>query len=459
MKNNRSLAVSTEIGELKKSNNILGFLEKEFPVSTLEKLEPENSRNRVFTPIKTLKTMVFTAVQEDKTLKNSVNQYYSIHQHHRREALKTIAQKVQAEKRNDQAIGKRKPGRPEKVNATIPKSLENDVSLNTAGFAKARKRVPLGMVNELFNASRIQNASNNYTHFYGYQVFMGDGTYVQLQDTEAITKAYPATPKSDEHNPYPQGLLEVITARGTGQLHSFKLANRKSSELPLFYDMLDDLPSNSILLLDDLYNCYEIIAKCKRKGIKLLVPAKRERSHEVVEVLGEGDEIIKIKTPKNRSKWTKVHEQPQDIFLRRIECVTPEGKNYVLHSTLLERTIKKEELQVLYLTRWDIEISIREIKTIMGVNILRAKTPDMALKELTVGLATYNLIRKVIYTSVKNLPFSPKADFIYKYYTLNEDILIDKKGRVYNRWSPGRKGTGGSDRQASVTEKATKQDL
>ena len=441
MKNNRSLAVSTEIAELKKSN-ILGFLEQEFPSSTLEDFEPVNIRNRVFTPVKTLKTMVFTAVQEDRSLKNSVSQYYSIHQHHRREALKAIEQKVEEQKSHDQPNVKRKPGRPEKVNTSLPKSLEKNVSLNTAGFAKARQRVPLAMVNELFNTSRIKDASNAYTHFHGHEVFMGDGTYVQLQDTKEITKEYPTTPNSGEYNPYPQGLLEVITSRGTGQLYGFKLANRKSSELPLFYDMIDDLPTNSLLLLDDLYNCYEIIAKCKRKGIALLMPAKRERSHEVIEVLGEGDEIIKIRAPKNRSKWAKEYEQTQELYLRRIECTTPEGKTYVLHTTLIEKTIKKDELQTLYLTRWDIEISIREIKTIMGINILRSKTPDMALKELTVTLATYNMIRKIIYASVKNLPFSPKRDFIYEYYTLNKDILIDKKGRVYNRWSPGRKGVG-----------------
>jgi IS4 transposase len=111
----------------------------------------------------------------------------------------------------------------------------------------------------------------------------------------------------------------------------------------------------------------------------------------------------------------------------------------------LDKKIKREEIQLLYLTRWDIEISIREVKTIMDVNILRSKTPDMALKELTVSLATYNLIRRIIYASTKDLPFSPKEDFIYQFYTLNQDILIDKKGRVYNRWSTGRRRTETTD--------------
>ena len=69
---------------------------------------------------------------------------------------------------------------------------------------------------------------------------------------------------------------------------------------------------------------------------------------------------------------------------------------------------------MLYLTRWDIEIGIREIKTIMDINILRSKTPEMALKELRVALATYNMIRKLIYANIKGLPFSPKGDFIQR---------------------------------------------
>jgi allantoicase len=112
----------------------------------------------------------------------------------------------------------------------------------------------------------------------------------------------------------------------------------------------------------------------------------------------------------------------------------------------LNKEIDKDEIQVLYLTRWDIEIGIRETKAIMDVNVLRSKTPDMALKELTVSLATYNLIRKIIYASIKDLPFSPKEDFIHEFYTNNTNVLIDKKGRIYNRWSTGRKRTEATDR-------------
>ena len=153
------------------------------------------------------------------------------------------------------------------------------------------------------------------------------------------------------------------------------------------------------------------------------------------------------------------NEKADTFLLRRICCKSPLGKEYVLYTTVLDRKIEKEEIQMLYLTRWDIEIGIREIKTIMDINILRSKTTEMALKELTVSLAAYNLIRKIIYASIKNLPFSPKEDFIQKFYTFNQDIFIDKTGRVYNRWSTGRRRTEAVDHKTITTKKKSKQEV
>jgi len=459
MKLNRSLAISSKIQECK-MGNIIGMLEKEFPSRVLDSpLGNSKGRNRIFTANNTLLTMVLTATQQDKTLKNSVDLYYMIHQLHKQQAIKELEELVEKEKESDRQSTEKKAGRPKKYAIQLPKSLEKDISLNTAAYSKARERLPLELTQELFAASRIEQAENDYTNWHGYRVMIGDGTYVQMQDTPSIRKDYEVKYKGKGCEGYPQGLLEVITERGTGQLHNFSLSNRHVSELSLFYEMIDQLPPKSLLLLDDLYNCFEIIAKCKRKGVELVVPAKRERNYELVEVLAEGDEIIQIKAPKTRSKWLQNNEKANTILLRRIQCKSPDGKEYVLHTTLLDKEIDKEEIQLLYLTRWDIEISIREIKTIMDINILRSKTPEMALKELTVSLATYNLIRKIIYASIKNLPFSPKEDFIYKYYTLNKNLFIDKKGRVYNRWSTGRRRTKSTHTQTGAAKTKTKQEI
>lgn len=458
MKLNRSLAISSKIQECK-MGNIIGLLEKEFPSSVMESSKDNiEGRSRVFTINNTLLTMVLTATQEDKSLKNSVDLYYLIHQQHKQQALEGLGQDAQKRKELD-GMSVKKPGRPRKYTVRLPKSLDKDISLNTAAYSKARGRLPIGLTQELFLASRIQHAENTYTHWHGLQVLIGDGTYVQMQDTKSIREDYEVKHNGVGSEGYPQGLLEAVIERGTGQVHCFKLSNRHVSELAQFYEMIDELPPKSVLLLDDLYNCFEIISKCKRKKIEIVVPAKRERNYELVETVAEGDEIIVIKTPKNRSKWLENNEKASKILLRRIICKSPEGKEYVLHTTILDKGIGRDEIQLLYLTRWDIEVGIREIKTVMDVNILRSKTPDMALKELTVSLATYNLIRKIIYASITDLHFSPKEDFIFKFYTANKSIHVDKKGRVYNRWSTGRRRTKTTNTKTNTSKKKSKQEI
>lgn len=458
MKLNRSLAISSKIQECK-AGDIIGMLSEEFPSAVLEdQLSSIDKRNRVFTANNTLLTMVLTSIQEDKTLKNSVDLYYVIHQQQQQIARQAMSEAIKEDKRLD-AQKQKKAGRPKQYALKLPKSLEKDISLNTAAYSKARGRLSQQVTRSLFEASRIEKAQTPYSLWHGYRVLIGDGTYLQMQDTPSIRKDYEVKHKGKGSEGYPQALLEAIIERGTGQVFDFKLANRHRSELALFYEMMDEVPAKSLLLLDDLYNCYEILAKAIRTGIEIVVPAKRKRNYESVEVLGEGDEIIRIKTPKNRAKWLEKNEPAGDLLLRRIRCKSPEGTEYFLHTTLLDKQITKHEIQDLYLSRWDIEISIREVKTIMDVNILRSKTPEMALKELTVSLATYNLIRRIIYTSIKDMPFSPKEDFIYQYYTVNKNILIDKKGRVYNRWGTGRRRVALSDSETSTTKTKTKQEV
>lgn len=452
MKPNRSLGISTSIQEFK-MGNIIGVLEKEFPSHILE--QTPGTRNRVFTQQGTLLTMVLTSVQQDKTLKNSVDLFYVIHQRQKQELKAAMEVEAKKQKAAEQRSTNKKAGRPRKYAVELPKSLEKDISLNTAAYSKARSRLPVGLTKKLFKASRLQEVENSYSHWNGYRVLIADGTYVQLQDSQSIRQEY----NEEGSEGFPKGLVEAIIDRGSGQIYDFRLSNRHVSELALFYEMIDELPPGSLLLLDDLYNCYEILAKCKRKGIELVMPAKRERNYDVVEVIEPGDELIRIKAPASRSKWLEKNEEAKPLLLRRIVCKSPEGKAYILNTTILDKPIKKQDFQILYLTRWDIEISIREVKTIMDINILRSKTPEMALKELTVALATYNLIRKIIYASLKDLPFSPKEGFIQRFYTLNKDILVDKKGRVYNRWSTGRRRTPGAGAKPSAPETKAQQEI
>ncbi len=49
-----------------------------------------------------------------------------------------------------------------------------------------------------------------------------------------------------------------------------------------------------------------------------------------------------------------------------------------------------------------------------------------------------NLVRKLIIQSTKGTIFFPKTDIIQEFFENNKDVFMDRKGRVYKRWSTGR---------------------
>ena len=80
---------------------------------------------------------------------------------------------------------------------------------------------------------------------------------------------------------------------------------------------------------------------------------------------------------------------PETITVREF---TVNGRVYV--TTLLNaKRYHKQELAMLYKERWKIELDFRSIKTNMGMEMLRCKTPDMVKKEITIHLLAYNIIR------------------------------------------------------------------
>jgi hypothetical protein len=50
-------------------------------------------------------------------------------------------------------------------------------------------------------------------------------------------------------------------------------------------------------------------------------------------------------------------------------------------------------LKALYGRRWHVELDVRHIKTTLGMETLRCRTPEMVRKELWVDLLAYTLIR------------------------------------------------------------------
>ena len=436
---NQSLEQSNQLRKFFRADYFQGMYSV-FPFEVIEQFDTSGTRDRIYSPENTILTMVYSSTQTDKTLQNSVNIFSKIHQNQSVRIINEAGAAIEREKMEDLKNVEVRRGPKKKYKVKVPKSKISEISVNTAGYSKARKRIEFELFQEIFNKTKENDSSTALWH--GKRTFITDGTYVQMQDTEELRKIYNVNHNDEEHkDSYPQGLIQAIIEQGSGFIHDYTLSDRHSSELSLIYQLIKSIPKDSLLLADDLYNCYAIFALARKQGFDLIVPGKRVKNYTVLKVLAKGDEIVEIQKNEHPKWLPKSEILPAKLLLRRLSFLSPDGvTTMVIYTTWMDKNIPASEIILKYFTRWDIEITIREIKTIMDVNVLRGKTDDIVKKELISAFIAYNLIKKVIMQSTEETAFSPEKDIIQEFFENNKDILIDRKGRVYNRWSPGRYG-------------------
>jgi DDE family transposase len=115
------------------------------------------------------------------------------------------------------------------------------------------------------------------------------------------------------------------------------------------------------------------------------------------------DHIVEWVKPK-RPSWMSVAEYealPATLRVRELRLkIGVAGfrvQELVLVTTLLDpNAYTAEDLGALFRQRWNIELDLRSIKSVMQMDVLRCKTPEMVRKEMWVHLLGYHLVRKLM---------------------------------------------------------------
>jgi hypothetical protein len=424
---NDSLTLSCRIQELMRKD-ILQFMEPLFPKDVVKAYELENGdkkkRDRVYTGENTLMTMIVTAVMDDKSLQNSVGIFQEVFKRNCKFVIDQEQDRVEKLRLQAQQDEVSRVGRPCEFKIKFPKSKTKDISSNTAAYSKARGRIDLALIDKVFKGTAADTGIASVKPWHGRIAYNTDGTYIQMQDTKEIPEKYRAQKtKSGELQGYPQGLLQVLTQHGSGLIKAYTLAGRTESELKVAVDLVNQLPSKSLLLADDLYNCYAFMSHAAERGIDIIVPEKKDRKFNSLRPLDVGDEIVELTKPKNIQPLYEGQILPEKIVVRRIvyhDTQDPEI-THVLLTTILEESIGKMEIVLKYTS-----------------NIARSKTEEMVFKEYGVALSAYNLLRRIVAQSANEADISPQRDIFQKLFAPYKNSLVDRKGRVYSRWAPGR---------------------
>ena len=107
--------------------------------------------------------------------------------------------------------------------------------------------------------------------------------------------------------------------------------------------------------------------------------------------------------PKGLSK-VEFDTLPQTITIREIyySIIIPGFRNQrvSLITTLLDTTTYSSlKLVELYGKRWDVELDLRHLKTTLGMDVLRCKSPSMVRLEIYIYLLAYNLLRSLLWSA------------------------------------------------------------
>ena len=131
---------------------------------------------------------------------------------------------------------------------------------------------------------------------------------------------------------------------------------------------------------------------------------------DALEAFTDEDLLIQWTKPQWNKKSAYTHQEweklPETLMLRQIEIERAgsdgEAEHFFLITTLLDPQVHPaEQLKKLYFRRWEIELFFRNIKTCMGMDILRCKTPEMIRKEILMHFIVYNCIRHLIYEAAQ----------------------------------------------------------
>jgi hypothetical protein len=131
--------------------------------------------------------------------------------------------------------------------------------------------------------------------------------------------------------------------------------------------------------------------------------------------LGIGDHIVTWSKPKCRSNGMSADEfaaLPDQVQVREVHLLIQQkgfrSKESILVTTLLDpKLYPKAKLAQLYQLRWQVEVDLRHVKTTLGMEMLRGKTPQMVRKEIYVHLMAYNLLRTLMWEAGKKAGVSP----------------------------------------------------
>jgi hypothetical protein len=283
---------------------------------------------------------------------------------------------------------------------TIPSS-------STSAYCQARKKLPIDDLKSIFSET-CRSSAPQPKALQGRPVIVADGTGLSMPDTPTNQQAYPQPKSQSQGCGFPQARLLGCFNLYSGLILSYALGNKKSHELRLLEEQWDTFNEGDIFLGDKGFcSFYDIVSLSRRAVDSVVTLARRTpcKASQAKKKIADNDLLIEWKKPKHTKATRYTKEQhsdlPEALTLRQIHVSIVRKGFKTIHFYIITTLLDAEqypaiEIIDLYAQRWNVELYFRDIKTTMGMDILRCKTPSMVRKEIIMHMIVYNTIRHVM---------------------------------------------------------------
>ena len=279
-------------------------------------------------------------------------------------------------------------------------------SASTSAYCQARSKLNGdGLKRILKHTSEQLQQRGRHDRWKNRRVVVVDGTGVSMPDTPDNQKTWPQPESQKPGCGFPQARICACFCLQTGALLSHRVGSIKNGELTLLRRQWAEFKPGDIMMGDKGFCSYYDVWQFQEMGVDTVTTLARRIPVEAAtakKVLGPDDLLVTWPKPAWNKNLSYSHAQwqalPEQLTLRQIKVtITVPGmrsESFHLVTTLTDASrYAAAELADLYFQRWDVELFFRDIKTTLGMDVLRCRSPEMVEKEILMHFIAYNAIR------------------------------------------------------------------
>jgi len=309
---------------------------------------------------------------------------------------------------------------------------EFTLSANPSSYSAARGRLDIDELRDFSHRVCDSFAHRSDPIVNGRRIFLLDGTTITLEPTAELTKAFPPAPNQHGQSVWPVAMLMVAAEMQTGCVLQPQVdpmfGPERSSEAKQSAEIVKRLPPRSIVMTDSGFGIFSVARHTQCAGHDFLLRLTKARFNAMVKQAtviesGKGYKSYRLDWRPSKKDRRSNPELPSDAALDVIlHCVDLEnGEQLYLVTTLDFDAISAAGL---YSHRYEIEFDIRDLKVTMDAENLRARSVEMALKELMTSVIAFNLTMQFRRQAAKLAGVQPRRLSFKSCWVIFQDHLL-----------------------------------